>query len=213
MPASVRSFEIDWGWPQLSEVERCVVRRHQARAHADPGAQTLATLKEALAAASCELPGRVIRSRIVDEHGKRALSARDGRCSDATDESFDEEGKYPDPLTADDYRAAGVEKLCVGLFWPESMLEAIQTQACRLDRSFSWVVEKAWIIAKDVASTSTGGNSLPRDGDRRKQSIYLPIEIYAELADIARREERSMSVVVQRALTAAWPTVTTMPAT
>jgi uncharacterized small protein (TIGR04563 family) len=211
MPAYLQHFEIDWGWPRLSEAERAVVRRHEARAQADPGTHTLTTLKEALAASSRELQGREIRSHAEDEHGEYALVAREGRCSDADDDSFNEEGKFPDLLTADDYRAAGVEKLYVGLYWPEGMLRAIQAQASRLDRSLSWVVQKAWIVAKGSTSPPADDNGLPRDGDRRKQSIYLPIEIYAELAEVAAREDRSMSFLVQRALTTSWPTITTLP--
>lgn len=211
MPAYVQHFEIDWGWPRLSEAERAVVRRHEARAQADPGTHTLATLKEALAAASRELPGREIRSRVEDENGEYALVAREGRCSDADDDAFDEEGKFPDLLTADDYRAAGIDKVYVGLYWPEGMLRAIKAEASRLDRSLSWVVQKAWVLARGKASAATGDSGLPRDGDRRKQSMYLPIGIYAEVAELAAREDRSMSFVVQRALTTAWPTITTIP--
>ena len=205
MPEYLQHFEIDWGWPRLSEAERAVARRHEARAQADPGTHTLTTLKEALAAASRELRNREIRSHAEDEHGEYALVAREGRCSDADDDSFDEAGKFPDLLTADDYHVAGVEKL----YWPEGMLRAIQAQASRLDRSLSWVVQKAWIVAKGPTSPATGDNGLPRDGDRRKQSIYLPIEIYAELAEAAK--DRSMSWLVQRALTTSWPTITTLP--
>lgn len=212
MPAYLHDFTIDWGWPRLSEPERGVVRRHEARAQADPHAHTLATLREALAAASRELPGRAIRARAADEQGEHALMARDARCADDHAASFDEGGRFPEPLTAADYRAAGVEQLCVGLFWPEGMLSAIAAQAARLHRSLSWVVEQAWVVAKTAAAVPAGSPALPRDGDRRRQSIHLPIDIYAELADVAAREERSMSVVVQRALTAAWPTLTTLPA-
>jgi uncharacterized small protein (TIGR04563 family) len=211
MPTYLQHFEIDWGWPRLSEAERTVVRRHEARKQADAAAVTLTTLKEALAAASSELQGREIRARAEDEGGQYAIVAREGRCSEAEEDRFDDEGKFPDGLTADDYRAAGVKKLCVGLFWPEGMLDAMKAQASRLDRSLSWVVEKSWIVAQGSAPPPAGGNALARDGDRRKQSIYLPIEIYAELADIAAREDRSMSFLVQRALTTAWPTIATLP--
>jgi uncharacterized small protein (TIGR04563 family) len=34
------------------------------------------------------------------------------------------------------------------LYFPEDMLGEIQTQAQRLDRSLSWVVQQAWKIAK-----------------------------------------------------------------
>ncbi len=34
------------------------------------------------------------------------------------------------------------------LYFPEDMLSEIQSQAQRLDRSLSWVVQQAWKIAK-----------------------------------------------------------------
>ena len=34
------------------------------------------------------------------------------------------------------------------LYFPEEMLSEIQTQAQRLDRSLSWVVQQAWKISK-----------------------------------------------------------------
>jgi uncharacterized small protein (TIGR04563 family) len=34
------------------------------------------------------------------------------------------------------------------LYFPDEMLGEIQTQAQRLDRSLSWVVQQAWKIAK-----------------------------------------------------------------
>jgi uncharacterized small protein (TIGR04563 family) len=34
------------------------------------------------------------------------------------------------------------------LYFPDEMLTEIQTQAQRLDRSLSWVVQQAWKIAK-----------------------------------------------------------------
>jgi len=35
------------------------------------------------------------------------------------------------------------------LYFPEDMLSEIQTEANRLDRSMSWMVQMAWKIARD----------------------------------------------------------------
>ena len=35
------------------------------------------------------------------------------------------------------------------LYFPEGMLEEVVAEATRLDRSLSWVVQKAWEIAKE----------------------------------------------------------------
>jgi uncharacterized small protein (TIGR04563 family) len=211
MPAYLRRVEIDWSWPQLTLTERAVVRRHEARANADPGTHTYATLKAALAAASRELPGREIRSRARDDGGEYLLVAREGRCFDSDDRSFDEEGAFRETLSAEDYRAAGVEKIYVALYWPEEMLRALQAQAIRLDRSISSLVQNAWIVGASSSDDPAAGGGLPRDGKAHKRSVYLPIGIYAEVAEIAAREDRSMSWVMRRALARAWPKITSLP--
>lgn len=35
------------------------------------------------------------------------------------------------------------------LYFPESMLKEIQDEAARLDRSLSWVVQRAWKVARE----------------------------------------------------------------
>jgi uncharacterized small protein (TIGR04563 family) len=35
------------------------------------------------------------------------------------------------------------------LYFPEDMLKEIQHDAARLDRSLSWIVQRAWRIARD----------------------------------------------------------------
>lgn len=149
----------------------------------------------------------MVRAQAEDDCGRHVLVARAGQCSKSDDDSFDPEGKFPDLLTAGDFRAAGVEKLDVGLFWPGEMLRAIQEEAFRLDRSLSWVVQKAWVLAKKPSAASGKDPGLPMGGARQRQSIYLPIEIYAELSEIAACEDRSMSFVIQRALSTAWPAI------
>ena len=79
-----------------------------------------------------------------------------------------------------------------------------------MDCSLSSVVQRAWGIAKGASFVSPADSGLPRDGDRRRQSIELPIEICAELEETAAREDRSMSSLVQRAPSSAWPTITTL---
>ena len=209
MPAYVRRLEIDWSWPQLTEAERAVVRRHEARVEADPRTHSLTTFKEAMAAASRELPSREIRCRVTDEYGVYLFAVRAGRC--VSSEAFDEGGKLSEPLTTDDYRAAGVQELSVVLFWPEAMIQSLNELASRLDYSLSRLVQKAWLVGNGALSETTN-DELPRDGAPRKQSIYLPIEIYEELRDTATRENRSMSFIVQRALGNAWPVISKVPA-
>lgn len=42
------------------------------------------------------------------------------------------------------------------LYFPETMLEEIKAEAVRLDRSLSWVVQRAWKLAKgEIAKIPT----------------------------------------------------------
>ena len=46
---------------------------------------------------------------------------------------------------------AGTDKRKQSLYFPDDMLEEIMKEAIRLDRSLSWVVQRAWrIAAKEV---------------------------------------------------------------
>ena len=43
---------------------------------------------------------------------------------------------------------AGSDKRKQSLYFPESMLQEIKEEAARLDRSLSWVVQRAWKISR-----------------------------------------------------------------
>jgi uncharacterized small protein (TIGR04563 family) len=44
--------------------------------------------------------------------------------------------------------APKTDKRKQSLYFPESMLQEIKEEAARLDRSLSWVVQRAWKIAR-----------------------------------------------------------------
>ena len=44
--------------------------------------------------------------------------------------------------------ASKTDKRKQSLYFPESMLQEIKDEAARLDRSLSWVVQRAWKIAR-----------------------------------------------------------------
>jgi uncharacterized small protein (TIGR04563 family) len=44
---------------------------------------------------------------------------------------------------------AGSDKRKQSLYFPEDMLKEIQAEAARQDRSLSWIVQKAWKIARN----------------------------------------------------------------
>lgn len=43
---------------------------------------------------------------------------------------------------------AGSDKRKQSLYFPEAMLQEIKDEAARLDRSLSWVVQRAWKMAR-----------------------------------------------------------------
>lgn len=45
--------------------------------------------------------------------------------------------------------AKTTDKRKQSLYFPEEMLREIQDEARRLDRSLSWVVQKAWKVARE----------------------------------------------------------------
>jgi uncharacterized small protein (TIGR04563 family) len=52
----------------------------------------------------------------------------------------------------------GADKRKQSLYFPEDMLEEIQREADRLDRSLSWVVQSAWRVARDRVLKIPGTN-------------------------------------------------------
>ena len=49
---------------------------------------------------------------------------------------------------ADDNNRTGSDKRKQSLYFPEIMLQEIKDEAARLDRSLSWVVQRAWKMAR-----------------------------------------------------------------
>lgn len=45
-------------------------------------------------------------------------------------------------------RGGGSDKRKQSLYFPETMLQEIKDEAARLDRSLSWVVQRAWKLAR-----------------------------------------------------------------
>ncbi len=49
----------------------------------------------------------------------------------------------------------------LSLYFPEEMIGEIQNHASRLDRSLSWVLQRAWKISRDRIRLLPGTNDLP----------------------------------------------------
>ncbi len=60
---------------------------------------------------------------------------------------------------------AGSDKRKQSLYFPEEMLKEIQTEAARQDRSLSWIVQKAWKIARAEIRKFPSINDLPGQED------------------------------------------------
>jgi len=67
------------------------------------------------------------------------------------------------------FSMAGSDKRKQSLYFPEDMLQEIQQEAARLDRSLSWVVQQGWkrarVQIKAFPSSNDGTESLadPRE--------------------------------------------------
>lgn len=51
-------------------------------------------------------------------------------------------------LMAADNNKGGSDKRKQSLYFPEAMLQEIKDEAARLDRSLSWIVQRAWKTAR-----------------------------------------------------------------
>ena len=86
--------------------------------------------------------------------------------------------------------------------FPDAMLHAIEQRGWIYDSadSLSTLVAGAWQLA---ANELPAGFRTPV-GPRHIRPLYLPVDIWADLHDRAKAEERSVSYIVQRAVTAAY---------
>ena len=56
---------------------------------------------------------------------------------------------------------AGTDRRKQSLYFSESMLEEIRSEAARMDRSVSWVVQKAWKVARRQIIARPSANDAP----------------------------------------------------
>src|SRR4029450_6145575 len=62
---------------------------------------------------------------------------------------------------------AGSDKRKQSLYFPEEMLKDIQDEAARQDRSLSWIVQKAWKLARKDIMKYPSVNEFPGEDDER----------------------------------------------
>ena len=75
---------------------------------------------------------------------------------------------WADPETS--ARMAGSDKRKQSLYFPEDMLKEIQDEAARQDRSLSWIVQKAWKIARKEIMKYPSVNEFPGEEDTKEIS-------------------------------------------
>ena len=63
---------------------------------------------------------------------------------------------------------AGSDKRKQSLYFPETMLGEIQEEAARQDRSLSWIVQKAWKIARREIMKYPSVNEFPGEEDSKE---------------------------------------------
>ncbi len=73
---------------------------------------------------------------------------------------------------ADNIPNRGSDKRKQSLYFPEAMLQEIKDEAARLDRSLSWIVQRAWKLARleikkipsvnDIEESSTANEIQPK---------------------------------------------------
>ncbi len=54
------------------------------------------------------------------------------------------------------------------LYFPEEYLEEIRAESLRQDRSMSWIVQKAWEIARETVRQFPAANDFIVDGDEEE---------------------------------------------
>jgi uncharacterized small protein (TIGR04563 family) len=67
---------------------------------------------------------------------------------------------------------AGSDKRKQSLYFPEDMLKEIQEEAARQDRSLSWIVQKAWKIARREIMKYPSVNEFPGEDDAREVDTH-----------------------------------------
>ena len=63
---------------------------------------------------------------------------------------------------------AGSDKRKQSLYFPEEMLSEIQEEAARQDRSLSWIVQKAWKVARRDIQKYPAVNDFPGEDDSKE---------------------------------------------
>lgn len=114
------------------------------------------------------------------------------------------------------------DKVEQALFFPRAMVEHIQREAFRLDRSLSWVVQKAWSVGRGGVLGLDAGAENPIARARKderyggedakvRQTLFFPSEMLEEMRAEAARQDRSVSWLVEQAWCLALESIEALP--
>jgi uncharacterized small protein (TIGR04563 family) len=103
------------------------------------------------------------------------------------------------------------------VYLSQDMLQVIKNEALRLDKSLSWLVQKAWKIARPKVVTSDRQTLSalrlgPSGAKAQKQTVFFPGDMLVEIRDQATRLDSSVSFVVQSAWALASAAIAALPA-
>ncbi len=101
------------------------------------------------------------------------------------------------------------EKIEQRIIMPKPMHQEIVRHAQRLDRSLSWCAQRAWRIARTDIFKIAGDRKMPRSSGTRysaadasnnlRQTLFFPLEMLDEIREQAKRQDRTISSVMQQA--------------
>ena len=74
---------------------------------------------------------------------------------------------------------AGSDKRKQSLYFPEEMLEEIQREAGRQDRSISWIVQQAWKVARAQIKKIPSANDVMDDAPPQTSVTAMGTKTYS----------------------------------
>jgi len=220
---NVAGYIIDWSWDKATEVEKDIITRWAARIESSGFGIDLSWGAEVLKNASAQL-SQPVTALMEDESGVFSVveagagkvSVRHGVADTdpiaARLANADAAALLPVAMSARHYAAAGIENVESGYYFPEWLLDEIEAEATRTDRSLSHTVQSAWrlggakvhadpeAVGKALREAAPEAEGMPR---RREQILSVPTPMLAQIESEAARQDRSRSWVVS----AAWVAV------
>jgi uncharacterized small protein (TIGR04563 family) len=112
---------------------------------------------------------------------------------------------------------SGSDKIEKALFLSTAMVDELQSELRRVDRSMSWLAQRAWVFAREriIAATDRKAGTdfnMTEGGPPRKQSLFFPGTMLEEIEAQATRLDCSESALVQLAWHLAKPEIAAIPA-